>query len=63
MSGIFGGLKFFVRPVRCDVVALVDVDVALVFEEYQCAVCASQSVVITEEIAFSHVVCSSLFVP
>jgi hypothetical protein len=41
-------------PTRCDVVAFVDVDVALVLEENEGAVCASQSIVVTEEIGFGH---------
>jgi hypothetical protein len=54
VTAIFGGLKLFVSPAGCDVVAFVDVDVALVLEENQSAVCASESIVVTEEIAFSH---------
>jgi hypothetical protein len=54
MTAILGGLKFFVSPTRCDVVAFVDVDVALVLEENQCTVCTSKPIVVTEEIALCH---------
>ena len=51
MTAVLGGLEFLVCPTRGDVVAFVDVDVALVLEENQSAVCTSESIVVTEEIA------------
>jgi hypothetical protein len=54
MTAILGGLKFLMCPTRGDVVALVNVDVVLVLEENQSAVCTSESIVVTEEIALCH---------
>ena len=54
MTAILGGLELFVSPAGCDVVAFVDVDVVLVLEENQGAVCTSKTIIVTEEIAFSH---------
>lgn len=54
MTAILGGLKFLMCPTRGDVVAFVDVDVALVLEENQGAIRTSESIVVTEEIALCH---------
>jgi hypothetical protein len=54
VTAILGGLEFLVCPTRGDVVAFVNVDVALILEENQSAVCTSKAVVITEEITLCH---------
>jgi hypothetical protein len=54
VTAILGGLEFLVRPARGDVVAFVDIDIALVLKEDQSAVCTSKAIVVTEEITFCH---------
>jgi hypothetical protein len=54
MTTVLGGFELLVCPTRGDVVAFVNVDVALVLEENQSAVCTSESIVVTEEIALCH---------
>ena len=54
VTAILRGLEFLVCPTRGDVVALVNVDVILVLEEDQSAVCTSESIVVPEEVTFCH---------
>ena len=54
VTAILGGLEPFAGPAGSDVVAFVDVNVALVLKENQDSVCAGQSIVVTEEVGFCH---------